>query len=80
LPLALRGEGTTQVWRDVSRRLPRMNLTPETFSAGDHDMFIGRVDALATEPTDAEPLRYYRRRYLRIERATSTRVEGKHDG
>jgi hypothetical protein len=36
------------------------------------------VDALATEATDTDPLLYYRRRYLRIERATSTIVEGKH--
>jgi 3-hydroxy-9,10-secoandrosta-1,3,5(10)-triene-9,17-dione monooxygenase reductase component len=52
----------------------------ETFSAGDHDLFIGRVDALATEATDADPLLYFRRRYLRIERATTATVEGKHDG
>jgi 3-hydroxy-9,10-secoandrosta-1,3,5(10)-triene-9,17-dione monooxygenase reductase component len=51
----------------------------ETFSAGDHDLFIGRVDALAADGHD-EPLLYYRRRYLRIERATSATVEGKHDG
>jgi 3-hydroxy-9,10-secoandrosta-1,3,5(10)-triene-9,17-dione monooxygenase reductase component len=51
----------------------------ETFSAGDHDLFIGRVDALGAEGRD-EPLLYYRRRYLRIERATSATVEGKHDG
>ena len=52
----------------------------ETFSAGDHDLFIGQVDALTTEATDTDPLLYYRRRYLRIERATSATVEGKHDG
>jgi len=52
----------------------------ETFSAGDHDLFIGRVDALTTEATDTDPLLYYRRRYLRIERATSATVEGRHDG
>ena len=51
----------------------------ETFSAGDHDLFIGRVDALTTEDPHADPLLYYRRRYLRIERATSATVEGKHD-
>jgi 3-hydroxy-9,10-secoandrosta-1,3,5(10)-triene-9,17-dione monooxygenase reductase component len=51
----------------------------ETFSAGDHDLFIGRVDALTTEGSDEDPLLYYRRRYLRIERATSATVEGKHD-
>jgi flavin reductase (DIM6/NTAB) family NADH-FMN oxidoreductase RutF len=52
----------------------------ETFSAGDHDLFIGRVDAMATEATNTDPLLYYRRRYLRIERATTATVEGKHDG
>ena len=41
----------------------------ETFSAGDHDLFIGRVDALANEAHHPMPLLYYRRRYLRIERA-----------
>lgn len=51
----------------------------ETFSAGDHDLFIGRVDALTSDEGHADPLLYYRRRYLRIERATSATVEGKHD-
>jgi flavin reductase (DIM6/NTAB) family NADH-FMN oxidoreductase RutF len=49
----------------------------ETFSAGDHDLFIGRVDALANEHHHPMPLLYYRRRYLRIERAATTEVEGK---
>ncbi len=49
----------------------------ETFSAGDHDLFIGRVDALANEHHHPMPLLYYRRRYLRIERAASSEVEGK---
>ena len=49
----------------------------ETFSAGDHDLFIGRVDALANEHHHPMPLLYYRRRYLRIERAASADVEGK---
>jgi 3-hydroxy-9,10-secoandrosta-1,3,5(10)-triene-9,17-dione monooxygenase reductase component len=44
----------------------------ETFSAGDHDLFIGRVDALESDRPDPRPLLYYRRRYLRIERATTT--------
>ncbi len=52
----------------------------ETFSAGDHDLFIGRVDALKSEQEHPEPLLFYRRRYLRVERATSATVEGKHDG
>jgi len=40
----------------------------KTFSAGDHDLFIGRVEALATETHDPMPLLYYRRHYRRIER------------
>ena len=49
----------------------------ETFSAGDHDLFIGEVDVLGSTEAGAMPLLYYRRRYLRIERAASTDVEGK---
>jgi flavin reductase (DIM6/NTAB) family NADH-FMN oxidoreductase RutF len=49
----------------------------ETFSAGDHDLFIGRVDDLANEGEHPMPLLYYRRRYLRIERAATADVEGK---
>jgi 3-hydroxy-9,10-secoandrosta-1,3,5(10)-triene-9,17-dione monooxygenase reductase component len=49
----------------------------ETFSAGDHDLFIGRVDALGNEEHHPMPLLYYRRRYLRIERAATAEVEGK---
>ena len=48
----------------------------ETFSAGDHDLFIGRVDSLANEAEHPMPLLYYRRRYLRIERAEASDVEG----
>lgn len=52
----------------------------ETFSAGDHDLFIGRVDTMnasAATPDDAGPLLYFRRRYLQIERAAEAPVEGK---
>ncbi len=49
----------------------------QTFSAGDHDLFIGRVDALTDEAHHRMPLLYYRRRYLRIERAATAEVEGK---
>lgn len=49
----------------------------ETFSAGDHDLFIGRVDSLVNEAHHPMPLLYYRRRYLRIERAAESAVEGK---
>ena len=49
----------------------------ETFSAGDHDLFIGRVETLSSEPGHPMPLLYYRRRYLRVERGTTAEVEGK---
>jgi flavin reductase (DIM6/NTAB) family NADH-FMN oxidoreductase RutF len=49
----------------------------ETFSAGDHDLFIGRVDTLGSQGREAMPLLYYRRRYLRIEHAATSEVEGK---
>ncbi len=49
----------------------------QTFSAGDHDLFIGRVDALENEEHHPMPLLYYRRRYLRVERGAETPVEGK---
>jgi 3-hydroxy-9,10-secoandrosta-1,3,5(10)-triene-9,17-dione monooxygenase reductase component len=52
----------------------------ETFSAGDHDLFVGRVDALANDEQHPQPLLFYRRRYLRIERAQSAPVEGKQEG
>ncbi len=52
----------------------------QTFSAGDHDLFIGRVDALANEEEHPQPLLYYRRRYLRVERATTAPLEGKDEG
>jgi 3-hydroxy-9,10-secoandrosta-1,3,5(10)-triene-9,17-dione monooxygenase reductase component len=51
----------------------------ETFSAGDHDLFVGRVDALDSYEQQPQPLLYYRRRYLRIERAQTARVEGKEE-
>jgi len=49
----------------------------QTFSAGDHDLFIGRVDALGNGQHGSMPLLYYRRRYLRIERSATADVEGK---
>jgi len=49
----------------------------DTFSAGDHDLFIGQVDTLGSHGRDAMPLLYYRRRYLRIEHAATSEVEGK---
>lgn len=83
-----RGEFCGASWHPGETGLPLIDgaiaslecTVVETFSAGDHDLFIGRVDAMATDSTEADPLLYYRRRYLRIERATTATVEGKHDG
>lgn len=49
----------------------------DTFSAGDHDLFIGCVDTLGSEQGRPMPLLYYRRRYLRVEHAATAEVEGK---
>jgi 3-hydroxy-9,10-secoandrosta-1,3,5(10)-triene-9,17-dione monooxygenase reductase component len=51
----------------------------ETFSAGDHDLFIGRVDSLQGGD-GAPPLLYFRRRYLRIQEGAESPVEGKPEG
>ena len=39
----------------------------ETFSAGDHDLFIGRVDSLENELLHPMPLLYYRRGWRQLE-------------
>jgi 3-hydroxy-9,10-secoandrosta-1,3,5(10)-triene-9,17-dione monooxygenase reductase component len=55
----------------------------ETFTAGDHDLFIGRVDSMAQARDGAPPLLYYRRRYLRVDDAAEAAyspVEGKPEG
>jgi flavin reductase (DIM6/NTAB) family NADH-FMN oxidoreductase RutF len=52
----------------------------ETFSAGDHDLFIGRVDSLEQHREGVAPLLYFRRRYLRIEQGADSPVEGKPEG
>jgi 3-hydroxy-9,10-secoandrosta-1,3,5(10)-triene-9,17-dione monooxygenase reductase component len=54
--------------------------TLETFSAGDHDLFIGRVDALDQLRAGVAPLLYFRRRYLRVEQGSDSPVEGKPEG
>jgi flavin reductase (DIM6/NTAB) family NADH-FMN oxidoreductase RutF len=46
---------------------------------GDHDFLVGRVVSTASRDDRAEPLLYHRRRYLRIERATSSPLEGNAD-
>lgn len=49
----------------------------DTVSLGDHHLFIASVEACSTGEVDAPPLLYHRRRYLRIERATTASVVGK---
>src|SRR4051812_18967423 len=49
----------------------------QTYAAGDHDLFIAHVDAMANREHHPLPLLYYRRQYLKIERAEATQVEGK---
>jgi len=52
----------------------------ETFSAGDHDLFIGRVDSLSAASGEGEPLLFFRRQYLRVEHGIQSPVEGKPEG
>jgi flavin reductase (DIM6/NTAB) family NADH-FMN oxidoreductase RutF len=58
----------------------------ETFSAGDHDLFIGRVDSLDAPGDDTPgpghviPLLYFRRRYLHVREGADSPVEGKPEG
>lgn len=49
----------------------------DVHSAGDHDLYIARVDAASTDAPHARPLLYYRGRYLKIQRATELNLEGK---
>ena len=52
----------------------------ESYPAGDHDLFIGQVVAVANEEHHPQPLLYYRRRYLRVDRAATITVEGRQEG
>ncbi len=49
----------------------------DVFSAGDHDLFISRVDAVSNPDHHLMPLLFYRRQYLKIEQASATELEGK---
>jgi 3-hydroxy-9,10-secoandrosta-1,3,5(10)-triene-9,17-dione monooxygenase reductase component len=49
----------------------------DVVAVGDHRLYIGRVEACAEGEASAPPLLYHRRRYLRIERATTARLLGK---
>ena len=46
-------------------------------SAGDHYLYVARVEALSLDDPEAPPLLYHRKRYLRIERATTAQLVGK---
>jgi 3-hydroxy-9,10-secoandrosta-1,3,5(10)-triene-9,17-dione monooxygenase reductase component len=52
-------------------------LVVERIPLGDHLIFVGSVEAVSASEPDAPPLLYHRRRYLRIERATTVQVVGK---
>ncbi len=45
--------------------------------AGDHELFIGKVENLDAREGSAMPLLYFRRRYLRIEKAEALELEVK---
>jgi 3-hydroxy-9,10-secoandrosta-1,3,5(10)-triene-9,17-dione monooxygenase reductase component len=72
-------------WHPGSGGLPLLDgaiaslecTTIEAVPAGDHDLFVARVDRVAADGDGPMPLLYYRRRYLRIERALSLGLEGK---
>jgi 3-hydroxy-9,10-secoandrosta-1,3,5(10)-triene-9,17-dione monooxygenase reductase component len=49
-------------------------------SAGDHWLYVARVESLSVEDDAKPPLLYHRRRYLRIERATAVAVQGRQEG
>jgi len=48
----------------------------ESFAAGDHVLFVARVDSLGNAEPHPMPLLYYRRQYLRIQRAETAPLEG----
>ena len=72
-------------WRPGATGLPLLDgaiasmecAVIDRFEVGDHFLFVGRVDGLGLQEPDAPPLLYHRKRYLRIERATTSRVAGK---
>jgi 3-hydroxy-9,10-secoandrosta-1,3,5(10)-triene-9,17-dione monooxygenase reductase component len=50
-----------------------------TIEAGDHTLYLGRVLELGADDQQQWPLLYFRRRYLRIERAEAADLLGKPD-
>jgi flavin reductase (DIM6/NTAB) family NADH-FMN oxidoreductase RutF len=51
----------------------------QTVEAGDHTIYIARVIEAGTRDEPGWPLLYFRRRYLRIERAAAADLRGKPD-
>jgi 3-hydroxy-9,10-secoandrosta-1,3,5(10)-triene-9,17-dione monooxygenase reductase component len=51
----------------------------QTFSVGDHELFIARVDSLEVASGESDPLLYFRRQYLRVDHGTPSPVEGKNE-
>ena len=49
----------------------------ETFHAGDHDLFVARVDALHDLAPTGDPLLYSRRRYRRLDPDEGLPLHGK---
>lgn len=74
-------------WAPGSTGLPLLDgaiatlecTTAQVVPAGDHELFIGRVDALANDEHHPLPLLYYRRRYLHVEHAQAVEAEGTAD-
>ena len=74
-------------WRPGAMGLPLLEgaiaamecAVTERVSAGDHWLYVARVEALTIDDEAAPPLLYHRRRYLRIERATTATVVGKQE-
>jgi flavin reductase (DIM6/NTAB) family NADH-FMN oxidoreductase RutF len=52
-------------------------VVAQRVEVGDHVLYIGRVEACSLAEPEAPPLLYHRRRYLRIQRATMSKVVGK---
>lgn len=80
-----RDEFCGAAWHQGDSRLPILDAAiaslectiVDTHPAGDHDLYIARVDVARTEAGRQLPLLYYGGRYLRIERATQLEIEGK---
>ncbi|MFM2106302.1 MAG: hypothetical protein RL338_1334 [Chloroflexota bacterium] len=75
-------------WRPGDRGLPLIDGAIATMTCaveridpvGDHELVVARVETGSNEASHPLPLLYYRRRYLRIERAAVVELEGKPDG